>query len=70
MKLKYIRQVVRMVPHSLSVAVMQKYAVKLVYFVDSESYPSSSILLSSEEPVDSRTAFLLDLELSEYITDR
>lgn len=69
MKLKYTRPIGRMVPHSLSVALMQKYAVELVYTVDIESYPGTSFLLCSEEPVDSRTAFLLDIELSEYITD-
>jgi hypothetical protein len=68
MKLKYIRQVGRVVPHKLAKIVEQKYSVELIYVVI-ESYPGTSFLLRSREPVDSRTAFLLDIELSEYITD-
>ena len=69
MNVKYIRPIGRMVPRKLAIIIERKYGVELVYTVDIESYPGTSFLLRSREPVDSRTAFLLDIELSEYITD-
>jgi hypothetical protein len=68
MNVKYIRPISRMVPQKLAIIIERKYSVELIY-VYIESYPGTSFLLRSREPVDSRTAFLLDIELSEYITN-